>query len=139
MKTLFFWSSPNFEQENGLILRGEIFLLVFIILKFPGPLPFENPAYATASAVFLRVAALLTNQIFILNQIFEKSSEYGKDLFACFVELEKVCNRVPRDKLWKVLQEYGIDGQLLRAIKSFYCRPEVCVRVEIACNQSLSS
>ena len=25
--------------------------------------------------------------------------------------------------------EYGVDGQLLRAIKSFYCRPEVCVRV----------
>ena len=27
------------------------------------------------------------------------------------------------------MQEYGVDGQLLRAIKSFYCRPEVCVRV----------
>ena len=27
------------------------------------------------------------------------------------------------------MQEYGINGQLLRAIKSFYCRPEVCVRV----------
>ena len=26
------------------------------------------------------------------------------------------------------LREYGVDGQLLRAIKSFYCRPEVCVR-----------
>ena len=28
-----------------------------------------------------------------------------------------------------VLQEYGVDGQLLRAIRSFYCQPEVCVRV----------
>ena len=26
------------------------------------------------------------------------------------------------------MQEYGIDGQLLCAIKSFYCRPKVCVR-----------
>ena len=58
-----------------------------------------------------------------------KSWEYGKDLFACFVELEKAYDRIPRDKLWNVLQEYGVDGQLLRAIKSFYCRPEVCVRV----------
>ena len=32
-------------------------------------------------------------------------------------------------KLWKILQEYGVNGQLLRAINSFYCRPEVCVRV----------
>ena len=26
-------------------------------------------------------------------------------------------------------RSYGVNGQLLRAIKSFYCRPEVCVRV----------
>ena len=25
--------------------------------------------------------------------------------------------------------EYGVNGQLLRAIESFHCRPEVCVRV----------
>ena len=50
-------------------------------------------------------------------------------LHACFVDLEKAFDRVPRDKLWKVLREYGADGQLLRAIKSFYCRPEVCVQV----------
>ena len=50
-----------------------------------------------------------TDQIFTLKQIFEKSWEYGKDLFACFVNLEKACDRVPRDKLWKVLQEYGVD------------------------------
>ena len=70
-----------------------------------------------------------TDQIFTLKQIFEKSWEYGKDLFACFVDLEKAYDRVPRDKLWKVLQEYGVNGQLLHATKSFYCRPEVCVRV----------
>ena len=52
-----------------------------------------------------------------------------KDLFACFVDLEKAYNRVPWDKLWKVFREYGIDGQLLHAAKLFYCRPQVCVRV----------
>ena len=70
------------------------------------------------------------DQIFTLKQIFEKFREYGKDLFACFVDLEKAYDRVPRYKLWKVLREYGVNGQLLRAIKSFYCRPEVCVRVD---------
>ena len=58
-----------------------------------------------------------TDQIFTLKQIFKKSWEYGEDLFACFVDLEKAYDRVPRDKLWKVLQEYGVNGQLLRAIK----------------------
>ena len=70
-----------------------------------------------------------TDQIFTLKQIFEKSWGYGKDLFAWFIDLEKAYDRVSRDKLWKVLQEYGVNGQLLRAVKSFYCRPEVYVRV----------
>ena len=60
-------------------------------------------------------------QIFTLKQIYAKSREYGKDLFACFVDLEKAYDRVPWDKLWKVLLEFGVNGQLLRAIKSFYC------------------
>ena len=53
----------------------------------------------------------------------QKSWEYGKNLLADFVDLKKAFDRVLWDKLWKVLQEYGVDGQLLRAIKSFYCPP----------------
>ena len=62
------------------------------------------------------------DQIFTLKQIFEKSWEYGKDLFAYFVDHEKAYDRVSRDKLWKALQECSVNGQLLGAIKSFYCR-----------------
>ena len=54
--------------------------------------------------------------------------QYDINFFLSFVDLEKAYDRVPRDKLWKVLQEYGVNDQLLRANKSFYCRPEVCVR-----------
>ena len=36
-------------------------------------------------------------QIFTLKQIFDKSWEYGEDLFACFVDLEKAYDRVTRD------------------------------------------
>ena len=56
------------------------------------------------------------DQIFTLKQIFEKSWKYGKNLFACFVDLKKANDRVHRNKLWKVLREYGVDGQLLGAI-----------------------
>ena len=41
-------------------------------------------------------------------------------------------DRIPRDKLWEVLLQYGIDGQLLTAIKSLYVHSEVCVRVNSA-------
>ena len=62
-------------------------------------------------------------------QIIEKSWEYAKEVNACFVDLEKAYDRMPTDKLWAVLLQYGIDGQLLNAIKSLYMHSEVCVRV----------
>ena len=76
-----------------------------------------------------RLGRSTTDQLFTLKQVFEKSWEYGKDLFTCFADLEKAFDRVSRDKLWKVLREYGVDDQLLCAIKLFYCRPQVCVRI----------
>ena len=72
------------------------------------------------------------DQIFALQQIFEKSWEYAKEVNACFVDLEKAYDRIPRDKLWAVLLQYGIDGQLLTAIKSLYMHSEICVRVNSA-------
>ena len=43
----------------------------------------------------LRPGRSTTDQIFPLQQIFEKSWEYAKDIFTCFVDLEKAYNRVP--------------------------------------------
>ena len=38
-----------------------------------------------------------TDQIFAIKQIFEKSWEYGKDLFACLANLERAYDQVPRE------------------------------------------
>jgi len=70
-----------------------------------------------------------TDQIFTLQQIFEKSWEFDQQVYACFVDLEKVYDRVPRNLLWGVMQEYGVDGQLLAAVKSLYECSSSCVRV----------
>ena len=72
------------------------------------------------------------DQIFALQQIFERSWEYAKEVNACFVDLEKAYDRIPKDKLWAVLLQYDIDGQLLTAINSLYMSSEVCVRVSSA-------
>ena len=37
--------------------------------------------------------------VFALYQIFEKSWEYAKEAYTCFVDLEKAYDHVPRDKL----------------------------------------
>ena len=67
-----------------------------------------------------------TDQTFTLQQIFEKSWEYAKDVYTCFVDLEKAYDRVPREKLLEVLREYGVDGRLLLCVKSLYSCSEVC-------------
>ena len=72
------------------------------------------------------------DQNFTLPQIFEKSWEYANEVNACFVDLEKAYDRILRNKLWAVLLQYGIDGQLLTAIKSLYMQSEVCDRVNSA-------
>ena len=69
------------------------------------------------------------DEIFAFQQVFEKSLEYAKELYTYFVDLEKAYDRVPRDKLWAVLLEYDIRGQLLVAIKLLYKQSEVCVCV----------
>ena len=58
-----------------------------------------------------------TEQISTLQQIFEKSWEHPKDVYTCFVDIGNVYGRVPREKLWGVLREYGVDGCLMLAAR----------------------
>ena len=69
------------------------------------------------------------DQIFILQQTFEKSWEYAKEVYTCCVDLEKAYDCTPRNKLWAVLQGYDVRAQLLAAIKSLYKQSEICVHV----------
>ena len=60
----------------------------------------------------------------------EKMLEKNKKTVVACVDLEKAYNWVGWDKLWSVLEEYGVKGRLLRAIRSLYKKSETCVRVK---------
>jgi len=77
----------------------------------------------------LRPGRSTTNQIFTLQQIFEIPWEYAKDVYTCFVDLEKAYDRVTREKLSGVFRGNGVDDRLLLAIKSLYSSSEVFVLV----------
>ncbi|KAI8487889.1 hypothetical protein Bbelb_343370 [Branchiostoma belcheri] len=58
-----------------------------------------------------------TDAIFALRQLCERVCEYKKHLHMVFVDHEKAFDRVNRNKLWEVLELYGVKGQLLDNIR----------------------
>ena len=69
------------------------------------------------------------DQIFTVRQIMEKTIEKDKVVYMAFVDLEKVHDKVNREKLWRVLEEYGVKGRLLLAIQLLYEGGKASVRI----------
>ena len=57
----------------------------------------------------------------------EGAWEFSKSVYMCFVDLEKTYDH--QGVLWWMLGENGIDGILIRAIQSLYCRSQSLVRI----------
>ena len=70
-----------------------------------------------------------TDQLFILQQIAEKAWEYAQPVYISFVDLEKAYDRVDRRLMWRTLEEYRVDRQLIGAIASLYTDSKSCVRI----------
>ena len=49
------------------------------------------------------------DQIAALRLYLEKSWEHNIDQYICFLDLEKAFDRIPREKIWKVLESSGIN------------------------------
>ena len=69
------------------------------------------------------------DQVFVMRQLAERFECKGKDMYVAYMDLEKAYDRVDRNAMWRVLEMYGINGNLLRAVKSFYDGSDACVRV----------
>ena len=50
------------------------------------------------------------DQIFLLKQLAEKYREKKKELYVACMDLEKVRDKMCREKLWRVLYECGIEN-----------------------------
>ncbi len=69
------------------------------------------------------------DQNFAVKILVEKYLEKDRKLFAAFMNLEKPYDRVDRKVLWDTLRVYGVGGQLLEGIRSFYGNASASVRV----------
>ena len=55
------------------------------------------------------------DQIFTIRQLSEKVLEKNKQMVMACIDLGKADDTVCRDRLWQVLERYGIRGGLMRA------------------------
>ncbi len=76
------------------------------------------------------------DQIFAKMMLVEEYLEKDKKLYSACMELEKAYDRVDREALWSVLKIYGVGGQVLKGIQTFYREANACVRVGGEFNES---
>ena len=65
----------------------------------------------------------------MIRQLIEKVLEKNGQMAVACVDLEKAYDKVCRGMLWCVLGEYGVKGNLMKAIHSLYAGSQACVRV----------
>ena len=68
--------------------------------------------------------------LFALKVLLQKSREYNKDVFVCFIDFQKAFDRVQHDKLIENLKSINLDQSDIRLIKKLYFNQTAVVRVE---------
>ena len=58
----------------------------------------------------------------------EKTREFQKNIYFCFIDYAKAFDRVDHNKLWKTLQEVGIPDYLACLLRNLYAGQEATVR-----------
>ena len=68
------------------------------------------------------------DQIANIRWIMEKSREFQKNIYFCFIDCAKAFDCVGHNKLWKILKEMGIPDHLTCLLRNVYAGQEATVR-----------
>ena len=68
------------------------------------------------------------DQIASIHWIIEKSREFQKNIYFCFIDYTKAFDCVDHNKLWKILKEMGIPDHLTCLSRNLYAGQEATVR-----------
>ena len=63
-----------------------------------------------------------------MHWIIEKTREYQKNIYFCFIENAKAFDYVDHNKLWEILKEMGIPDHLTCLLRNLYTGQEAIVR-----------
>lgn len=65
----------------------------------------------------------------------EKALAYGNQLHVVFIDVRKVDDHVPINKLWDSLRQHRIHPHCINAVKNFYKRNISCVETRQGCSE----
>ena len=68
------------------------------------------------------------DQIASICWIIEKSREFQKNTYFCFIDCAQAFDCVDHNKLWKILKEMGIPDHLTYLLRNLYAGQEATVR-----------
>ena len=69
------------------------------------------------------------HQIANVRWIIEKTREFWKNIYLCFIDYAKTFDCVNHNKLWKILNEMGIPDHLTHLLRNLYAGQEGTVRI----------
>ncbi len=69
------------------------------------------------------------DQIFTLKMIMEKSRDYNKPLYICFIDLQKAYDSVNRELLWQICKHYGLTDKIVRMLQLLHKDTKAQVRI----------
>ncbi|KAK3506481.1 hypothetical protein QTP70_001796, partial [Hemibagrus guttatus] len=72
-----------------------------------------------------------TDAIFALRILMEKYRDGQRELHCVFVDLEKACDRVPREELWYCMRKSGVAEKYVRVVQDMYERSRTVVRCAV--------
>ena len=68
------------------------------------------------------------DQIASIPWIIKKAREFQKNIYFCFIDYSKAFDCVDHNKLWKILQDMGIQDYLICLLRNLYAGQEATVR-----------
>ena len=76
----------------------------------------------------LRKGGGTRHQIVNIHWIIEKTTEFQKNIYFCFIDSLKDFDCMDHNKLWEILKEMGIPDHLTCLLRNLYAGREVTVR-----------
>ena len=71
------------------------------------------------------------DQIANIHWIMEKSREFQKNIYLCFIDYAKSFDCVDHNKLWKILKEMGITDHFTCLLRNLCAGQEATVRIDM--------